>query len=312
MRRQTLLSVAVACVAGAVIFLPPLVFANVSLRVACLFFLTTILMVGLYVVTGLTRIVSLCHAALAGVGAYVSAGIALRLGWWPVATIFLGALAAVAVALLLAWCMRKMEDHYLALATLAASEILTNIFRSATALTGGANGLAGIPPLSLATLNWSQPASYYPFCAAIALGAVGLVWLFDRSPLGRALRAVGEEGSRVGSLGVSQSRLRAIGFALGGGLAGLAGAIGAHLDGFVGPESYGVSLSIGYLCFLVIAGFGRLGGAILAALLASIGQEYLRGFLQWQMIIVAVLALGFLYLRSTNLVLQPWRLAGKK
>lgn len=310
MERRALVSVATALVVGAVIAVPPFILENASLRVASLFFLALILMVGLYVVTGLTRIVSLCHAALAGVGAYVSAGIALRLEWWPVATVVLGALAAAGISLLLAWCMRRMEDHYLALATLAASEILTNVFRSATALTGGANGLTGVPPLSLATVSLSRPTAFYSFCAAISLGAVGLVWLFDRSPLGRALRAVGEDGARAGALGVSQTRLRAIGFALGGGLAGLAGAIGAHLDGFVGPESYGVSLSVGYLCFLVIAGFGRLRGAVLAAALASLGQEYLRGFLQWQMILVAVLALGLLYCRSTTLFRVSWRRGG--
>lgn len=269
-------------------------------RVGSLFFLSLALMAGLHVVTGLTRVVSLCHAALVGVGAYSGALASIRLGLTPVVSVVVGAGVAGVVALVLAWATRVLEDHYLALATLACSEILTNVFRSATALTGGANGLSGVPPLSLGGLTLSTPDKYFPLCVAVGVTALYAARWLDGSALGRALRAMGDEGPLVESLAVRSSTLRAIGFAVGGAMAGLAGATFAHVDGFVGPESFGVTTSIGYLCYLVIGGLGRLRGVVLAALFASLGLELLRGLHEWQMVVVASLALLVLYLRDVG------------
>lgn len=275
--------------------IPPFLLSPSWLRVGSLFFLSMVLLSGLHVTTGLTRIVSLCHAALAGVGAYTGAALSLRLGFPPLVSIAAGTVLAAVVAWILAVATRRLEDHYLTLATLAASEILGNVFRSAATLTGGANGLSGVPSLSVAGVVLASPAAYYPFCATMGAAALVGVLLLDRAPIGRALRAMGDEGELVESLGVSASTLRGLGFVGGGALAGLAGAVGAHLDGFVGPESFGVSLSIGYLCFLAVGGLRRGRSIVIGAALSTLGLEFFRTFREWQMIIVAVIVLVLLY-----------------
>lgn len=279
----------------------PLVFTTVAFsRPAALFSLSVVLLSGLHVVTGLTRVVSLCHAALAGVGAYTSAIVATRLGLPPLAGVALGAAAAAGASAILAGLTARLEEHYLALATLAAAEILTNIFRSATALTGGTGGITSVPPLSVAGYPLDTPPRYYVFCAVMAAAVFVAVWRLDRAVLGRALRAMGDEGLLVESFGVSTTLLRVAGFVIGGALAGLAGAVSAHVDGFVGPESFGVGLSIGYLCFLVIGGVGRLRGVLLGAALVSFGAEILRQLAEWQMVIVAAVALVVLCGRAVS------------
>jgi branched-chain amino acid transport system permease protein len=292
---STTIVLSTAVILGAV---PLVAGSDVLLRVCSLFFLQVVLLSGLFVVTGLTRVISLCHAALAGVGAYWSALLAIHFGIWPIVTIPIASLTAAVVALLLSQITRQLADHYLTLATLAASEILTNIFRSATALTGGPNGVTDVPPVLVAGDLISQPRQSYLLCVLIGTGVVGLISWLDQSQVGRALRAVGDEGLRVESLGVSQTRLRALGFAVGAAIAGMAGAVSGHVDGFVGPESFGVSHSVRMLCFLYVVGLRNRWGVVIAAALISFAHEFLREFLHWQMIIVACLSLIMLYSRS--------------
>jgi branched-chain amino acid transport system permease protein len=296
--RSRLLALSLGAGAVVLVLSPVLLGTSAAFRTMSLFFLSLAIMAGLHVVTGLARAVSLCHAALIGVGAYAGALASMRLHLWPGFALLAGAGAAAGTALVLAWATRRLEDHYLAFATLAFSEIVANVFRGATPVTGGANGLIGVPPLSLSGFELDGPRRYYWVCVAVGCGAFAFVWALDRSAVGRALRAYGDQGIRVESLGVSAPGLRVLAFTLGGGLAGLVGAITAHTDGFVGPESYGIGLSIAYLCFLVIGGLGWLPGIVVAAVFASIGPELFRHLLAWQMIIVSAAAITVLYVRS--------------
>jgi len=267
-------------------------------RVGSLFCLGLIALAGLHVLTGLARVISLYHVALVGVGAYTAGALSLSVGLCPILSVPAGVLAAAAISFVLAKLAGSLQDHYLTLATLAASEILTNIFRGATGLTGGANGLVGIPPLSIAGLVLFSPQDYFPVCAAFAVGALCVAWALQRSFLGKALRAAGDAGVLVETLGIDSIDLRLAGFVIGGSFAGLAGALAAHVDGFVGPESFGVDRSMAYLCFLVIGGLGKLRSVPVAAALAVIAVEILRGIVGWQMVILACAAVATLYLRS--------------
>lgn len=287
----------VAVFFGLAVF-PMISTAPTYLRIGSIFFITLIALTGLHIITGLTKVVSLCHAALMGVGAYGSALTAMAFGAPSLVAICAGVAAAAIVALLLAVLTGRLEDHYLALATLGAAEILTNVFRGSTEITGGTNGLSGVPPLSLFGLILDTPQKYYPFCLVLAVVSVYLAWKFDQGIAGRSLRAIGDEGILAEAFGANGRWLRSVAFVLSGAFAGLAGALSAHVDGFVGPESFGVGISIAYLCFLVIGGLGSVTGVVLGAALASLGLELFRGFAEWQMVIVAFLSLGILVLRS--------------
>ncbi len=284
--------------AAVVLLILPFFASAATARVGALFFLSLTMLTGLHVVTGLTKVISLCHVGFVGVGAYSAAIASLRFGLSPIAGIFVGTLVAACCSLLLACLTVRLEEHYLALGTLAAGEILVNIFRGTSSIAGGANGLSGVPPLRFFHIILDTPSAYYPFCVAIGLGAMVFTWRLDQGGFGRSLRAMGDEGIHLEAIGVSVSRLRVVGLTTGGALAGLAGAVSAYVDGFVGPESYGVGMSIGSLCFLVIGGLGRLEGVLLGAALASLGPELLRGLVEWQMVVVASLSLTVLVYRA--------------
>jgi branched-chain amino acid transport system permease protein len=286
-------SVIIYLVVGIVlVFLPAMIRAQPSVwRIASLFMLSLVIAAGLHFVTGMAKVVSLCHLAFCGVGAYAAGKLTISSGMTPLLAVVLGAAIAGSVAMILAWITLSLEDNYLTLATLAASEILSNLFRSWTAVTGGANGLIGVPPLSFLNVSLAEPSRYYVACTAAAIGAIILILVLENSAFGKSLRAVGDADVLVESLGLRRNVLRLLAFAIGGALAGLAGGIAAHMDGFVGPESFGVPQSVSYLCFLVIGGLGRLRGVIVAGVFAVFATDLLRGFQGWQMVILSALVI---------------------
>ncbi|HEV2842610.1 MAG TPA: branched-chain amino acid ABC transporter permease [Chthoniobacterales bacterium] len=269
-------------------------------RVASLFMLSLIIATGLHLVTGVAKVISLCHVAFCGVGAYAAGKLSISSGMTPLLAVALGAAIAGTVALILAWITVSLEDHYLTLATLAASEILGNLFRSWTAVTGGANGLIGVPPLSFLNISLGTPSRYFAVCTLAAISAIILILRLENSVFGKSLRAVGDADIMVESFGLRRNVLRLFAFAIGGTLAGIAGAIGAHMDGFVGPESFGVAQSVSYLCFLVIGGLGQLRGVIVAGVFAVFATDILRGFQGWQMVILSTLVIFTLWWSSRS------------
>jgi branched-chain amino acid transport system permease protein len=87
------------------------------------------------------------------------------------------------------------------------------------------------------------------------------------------------------SMGVNTRHLKIAAFTASGFLAGLAGSLYAHLDGFVGPESFSTGYSILLLCAAVVGGLASIRGAVFAALLLVIVQEYFRSFMNYQILL---------------------------
>ena len=249
------------------------------LRLSVLTVIASIVLLGLNIVTGFAGPVSLCQAAFYGIGAYVSGIISLRWGFPIPLSIAAGALATAAVAFLVGAGTLRLRSHYLALATIGFGEIATNVFRSATKWTGGASGLSDIPKADM------SPAAYY--WVVLVLAAV-IFWVATRvlsSQTGLAIEAMREDELAAESMGVATRRMKIGAFTAAGFLAGLAGALYAHLDGFIGPESFSTSHSILLLCAVVVGGLASIGGCVFAALLLVIVQEYFRSFMDYQILL---------------------------
>jgi branched-chain amino acid transport system permease protein len=244
-----------------------------------------VLILGLNIVIGFTGQIALCQAALYGVGAYASAILVKQtsLPFWL--SLPFAVFVCAGLGFLLSSCVVKMRSHYLALATIGFGEILINVFRSAGSLTGGANGLAGIPAPRIGGWVIDSPLSYYYLALSVAvLGYVGMISI-RRSQLGVALRAVRDNEIAASSLGVNSVRLKVLAFTLCAAYAGAAGALYAHFDGFIGPESFSTSQSILLFCVLVVGGLGRPLGSLIGAVLFVVGQEFFRAFSQYQLVL---------------------------
>lgn len=261
-----LVALAAVCVA----ILPLLTTDRYLLKVFTYVGLNVIVVTGLALLFGYAGQISLGHAAFFGIGAYASGFVTARLGWPFLA----GVVAAVALSaiggLLLALPSLRLKGHYLAMATLGFSEIASIAFVEAKPVTGGNDGLSGIPFASIGAFHFDTPQLNYWLVWAVALLALMAVGAIVRSRPGRAMTAL--EGSEAGAqaCGIDPVRVKVSAFTVSAGLAGLAGCLFAHFLGFISPSSFGLETSIVLVAMVVLGGSRSLAGPVAACALLTL------------------------------------------
>jgi len=232
--------------------------------------INALVVVGLALLFGYAGQVSLGHAGFMGLGAYTSAYVTVRLEWSWLAGIVAAALVAAVGGLLLALPSLRLRGHYLAMATLGFGEIMFIAFVEAEPLTGGVDGFTGIPYASVGAFEFGTPELNYWLVWATALLSVAVAYNVVRLRPGRAMRAL--HGSELGAraCGVDIVRLKVQVFVLSAALAGIAGALYAHLVGFISPSIFTLHFSVILLAMTVLGGTSSIAGPVLAAALLTL------------------------------------------
>ncbi len=235
----------------------------------------------------LTGAISLGHSAFFGLGAYGSALLTHHWGWSPALSAPVGAAVAAGYGAL--WCLAfaRLRGVYLGLATLAAVEIPRVITDNWNTLTLGSQGLVGLAPLPTLTLGpyslalGSDTRAQYFFLLLLLALALGLHRLALHSRWGWAWRAIRENETAAGMVGVPVWRHRSLALLLSAALTGLLGAVYAHLLGLIEPALvFNLHLSAMPLVFSIFGGrFHVLGPALGALLLYPLDQLVLRPWL---------------------------------
>lgn len=249
-------------------------------------FATRILVFGLAasslnLVLGFGGMFSLGHAAFFGAGAYGAAllqgaGIGEALIAWPLIMAASGLLALVIGALSL-----RTRGVYFIMITLAFAQMIYYLFISARAW-GGDDGLPLVGRMTLAGSSLAADSSlYYAALGALAAAILLLGRLAD-ARFGRVIQAIRENETRMEALGYPVFRYRLACFALGGALAGLAGALLANLTGLASPNLLQWTQSGTLLVMVIIGGVGYLYGGVVGAAILLVLEEVLAGFtLHW-------------------------------
>ena len=262
---RNLTRVLVLVAAAAIVAVPLVSQDRYLLKVLVFVALNTIVIAGLALLFGYAGQISLGHAGFVGIGAYTSAHLVGAVGLPWLAGVAAGTLLAAGGGLLLALPSLRLKGHYLAMATLGFNEIMYVAFREARTITGGNDGLGGIPMPSIGGLVIDTPAGNYLLVWAVAFAAVLLVANIARGRPGRAMRAIHATEIGATACGVDIVRLKVRVFAVSAGLAGLAGALYAHAVGFISPATFSLEHSIIYVAMVVVGGTGSLAGPVLAS-----------------------------------------------
>jgi len=271
------------------------------LHLAVLAGIYIILTLSLNLIIGYAGQVSLGHAAFFGLGAYTSALATLN-GHLPFPLAALAAmLAAGACGLALGLPTLRLKEDYLAIVTLGFGVIMELIFLNLE-ITGGPDGLAGIPSPALFGLSF-RPAGLYLIIVAAATGLVLLAtWRLVGSYHGRALRAIRDHETTAQVMGINTPAYKVMIFTLAAGLAGLAGSLYAHYITFINPESFNLHTSILILCMVVLGGMGSIPGSVAGALILTALPEMLRQFKDYQDLVYGALLVGLLIVRPEGLL----------
>ena len=237
-----------------------------------------VLALSLNLAWGGAGMVNLGLAGFFAVGAYASAlttGAGASFGLGLVAALCAGVLAGVVVT----FATLRLRDDYLAIVTLGFGEVIRLVAVNERWLTNGADGMSGITAPLKAELGL---AGFNLFYLAMTSGIVVLLWWglrrLDRSPYGRALRAVREDPELARFAGKQVLRFKFEAFALSAAIAGLAGALYAHFQSYVSPDLFAPLITIYIFLAVTAGGVGRPLGAVVGGYAVMLFLEAARFF----------------------------------
>ncbi|MFJ1867307.1 branched-chain amino acid ABC transporter permease [Streptomyces sp. NPDC088097] len=298
-----------------------------TLGVNILIFATVAL--GLNIVVGLTGLLDLGYVAFLGVGAYTAALVSgspnspfgVHFPFW--AAILIGAGASLVFGVLIGAPTLRLRGDYLAIVTLGFGEIfrisMSNLDGvSGPDITNGPNGIAGVPNVdlfgfdfgathTLAGITIGRFANYFFLMLVITLIVVLVFRRSAESRIGRAWVAIREDETAAEAMGINGFRVKLIAFALGATLAGLAGAVQAHVNYTVTPDQYVFANAVPpnsafLLAAVVLGGMGTISGPLVGGALLFMIPNKLQFLGEYQLLVFGLALVILMRLRPEGLI----------
>jgi branched-chain amino acid transport system permease protein len=279
---------------------------------------------GLNVVVGLAGLLDLGYVAFYAVGAYTFGLLARDLDFTFWEALPFSGLVAASFGILLGFPVLRLRGDYLAIVTLGFGEIIRIVLLNWAPVTGGPNGIGGIPRPSFFGLPFTRTApagvttfhqffglEFSPdhrviFLYFVILGMALITNLFTlrirRLPLGRAWEALREDEVACRALGINPTNVKLSAFAIGAMFGGLAGCFFATRQGFISPESFTFIESATILAIVVLGGMGSQMGVVLAAILLVSLPEFGRAFAEFRMLIFGAAMVAVMVWRPRGLI----------
>ncbi len=233
------------------------------------------------------------HAAYFGLGAYGAALVVKYLALPMGVALIAAPLIALLGALLFGWFAVRLSGVYLAMLTLAFAQIVWAAVFQWEGFTGGSNGVIGVWPPPPFDRSWV----YYLLTLVLAVIAVLLLRRLLFAPFGYAMRAGRDSVLRAEAIGIDVKRVHWLGFAIAGGVCGVAGGLFAFAKGSISPETIHINRSIDGLVMVLLGGVQTLTGPIVgASLFATLQDTVMRQTEYWRALlggIILLLVLAF-------------------
>ncbi len=294
--------------AGLLALVYPFVVRSYLLSLAIEVLIFAIFAMSLDLLLGYTGLPSFGHAAFFGLGAYILAyltstsDLALGLTDNLLITMPLVLLGTGLAALVIGFFALRTSGIYFLMITLAAAQMLFSIAIRWSSVTGGSDGLVGVPrpAIGIQPLSFTIASREGYYFLVLTLFVLSW-WLLRRlveSPFGWTLRGIRENEQRMRALGYNTFRYKMAAFVISGAFAGLAGLLLAHFFWHAAPENLYWTTSGQVLIMVIIGGAGTLDGPILGAALMRLLPNYASSYTaRWQTLMGVVFILFVLYAR---------------
>ena len=255
---------------------PQVITKNSTLYLACLSLMYAILTVSLNVLSGFSGLMSVGHIAFFGLGAYTTAILTTTYNW-PIALGFLCAgLVAALASLILGLPTMRLKGMYFCVSTLAFGIIVYQMFKNLKSLTNGTKGILKIPVIEIFGVSFKPYKMYYYLMLLGLILSVIIAYNLLHSRPGRAILAIRESDIAAEAMGINVVTYKLVAFMTSAFIAGIAGALYAHMMRYISPEPFAQAESNALLSMMVVGGIGSIPGAILGGIALTILPEVLR------------------------------------
>lgn len=230
-----------------------------------------------------TGCVSFAHNAFLGIGAYTSVFLVMQIG----VPFLIGFLAAGIIAgiftLVIGIIVLRLKGIFFVLSTFCFAQIMLRVFRIAEPITGGLNGIRGIPKPTLPFIGLfeSHAHFYFLFFLYTSVVLIFTVRLFSSS-MGREFKAIGENIFAAESMGIDTFGRKVTAFVISSVLVGFGGSLHAHYSYFISDTTFETVKAIEIVVYNIVGGVGSIAGPIIGAAIMIPVPELLSGFVAYQ------------------------------
>ena len=279
----------------------PWVFNNAhTIHVAQTFLITYIVIVGLNLLVGLSKQLSLGHVGFYAIGAYLSVILTMKVGLNFFVSIIISALIAAVFGAVVALLSLRAKGPYLAMVTIAFGELVGIIANRWVDVTGGPAGVRTSQP-SLFGFDLG-PIEYMWFIGLLAIIITAGATNIFRGRFGRTMTAFGNSEVASEVLGINVRSWKVLAFSISAFLAGIGGGLFAFQNQFISSTTFELNLSIMFLIAVIIGGSGtKIGPIIGTAIIVGLPQ-FLHNYVDYHLMIFGGILLVALILLPDGIV----------
>jgi branched-chain amino acid transport system permease protein len=260
---------------------------------------------GLNLLLGYTGMLSFGQSTFFGSAAYVAGWLLKHYGINVLAALGIGVGVGALSALLVGYLCVQRSGLYFIMLTFALNQLFYFIAYQWTTVTGGEDGMPGIPRPVLLGLDFQHPLMYYAFVVVLFLASLWLMKRIVESPLGKILQAIRENEVRAEAVGYHVPRFKLLAFVLAGAFSGLAGVLYAMLFGIVPLEAIGFVFSGNVVFATLIGGSGSLYGPIIGSFVFIwLSESVSTMWARWPLLLGVAFVIVVLFLRGG--VVEAW------
>ena len=232
---------------------------------------------------------SLGNAGFMGIGAYLTSYLTVVVGLPITAALIVAALVSGLIGIAVGFPALRLKGIYLAMATLGFGEMVRSFFQN-FAVMGGPEGFHGMRHVSTGYI-WSW--------AAIVLVVIMLI---EASPIWLEIRAVRDDETAAGLVGLNPTEIKVGAFGCGAAVAAIAGGLFAHHHVYIEPGNFSFERSIDFVLAVILGGSTVAPGALAGAMMLVILPEYLRFLADWRFAAFGALLIAMLLVRRQGLL----------
>ncbi len=255
-----------------------------------------------------TGIFNLAHAAFMAVGAYTTGFLSTKFDFSFWLTLPIAGAVAIILAVLIGVPILRVKGMYFVLVTGALCEVVRLLLGNFPELTGGYDGISGIPPPRLGMIDFSNKIFYYYLVLIFMISTMVICYKLWNSQIGKILNAIAASEILIQSLGVPITSYKVMIFAIASFIAALCGSFLAPLVTTINPDEFTIQSSINVFLYVVLGGVNAVFGPAIGVVVAIAMNEALRFMMELTPVAFGIMVILIILFLPQGLVSLPGKI----